>query len=678
MSSFEQLHPAVQYHVVNSLGWANLRPTQLAAIAPVLAGDHCLLLAPTAGGKTEAAFIPVLSRMLSESWTGISVLYLCPIKALLNNLEPRLSFYAGLVGRRVALWHGDISQSRKKKLRADPPDILLTTPESLEGMLISPRTDRDAWFGGLKTVIVDELHAFAGDDRGWHLRAVLARIERYTAKPAQRIGLSATVQNPDSLLAWLAPTGSRQVVGSSFVSTDADITIDHIGSIENAALVISRLYRGEKRLVFCDSRAVAERLGHELNQLDIRTFVSHASLSVAERKNAEEAFATERDCVIVATSTLELGIDVGDLDRVIQIDAPSTVSSFLQRMGRSGRRSGSQRSCLFLATSDQGFLQALGVTELWSRAWVEAVQPAALPWNVLAQQALLQTLEIGLIPRFELSEKLTVGFPELSSAGIQKTLIHLLEQGYLAEPEAGVLQIGGQAQREFGGSHYRDLLVTFSAADLLLAKYGTQEVGYIDPSVLAGDDEAKLVLLAGRSWSVRAVDFRRRTVALEPAADTGKARWIGGTKTISEDVAQAIRAVLRQGVSTVVTLSKRAKSRLDELQDEMPTAIHPPAVRQQGPARFQVWTYAGTKRNRTLLATLRDTGALRSNELYIDFRHAPALPVDVNTPMPERPPRKEWQAFVSTLKFAEMTEETLLEAEIVERFFCHSLHSYGT
>jgi ATP-dependent Lhr-like helicase len=670
VSSFDQLHPALQYHVVNSLGWASLRPTQLAAIPPVLAGDHCLLLAPTAGGKTEAAVIPVLSRMLTESWTGISVIYLCPIKALLNNLESRLSYYAGLVGRRVAVWHGDVSESRKKKLRADPPDILLTTPESLEGMLISPRTERAAWFGGLRTVIVDELHAFAGDDRGWHLRAVLARMEAYTARPAQRIGLSATVQNPESLLTWLAPTGNRQVVGSSSVSTDADVTIDHIGSLENAALIISRLYRGEKRLVFCDSRAAAERLGHELNQLGIRTFVSHASLSAAERKNAEEAFATERDCVIVATSTLELGIDVGDLDRVIQIDAPSTVSSFLQRMGRSGRRSGSRRSCLFLAISDQGFLQALGVTELWSRGWVEAVQAPALPWNVLAQQALLQTLEIGLVPSFELAQRLAASFPELPADGIKATLTHLLELGYLAEAEASVIQIGGQAQREFGGSHYRELLATFSGADLLLAKYGTQDVGYIDPSVLGGEDEAKLVLLAGRSWVVRAVDFGRRIVALEPAADTGKARWIGGTKTISEDVAKAIRAVLREGAGTVVTLSKRAKSRLEELQDEMPTAITPPAVRQLGPARFQVWTYAGTKRNRTLLATHRENGAMRANELCLDFRQAPKVPLDLHAPLPEPVPRIEWEPIAKTLKFAEMTEEGLLGTEIVARFYC--------
>lgn len=142
MSEFEKLHPALQYHVVNTLGWSSLRPTQLQAIEPILSGVNCLLLAPTAGGKTEAAIIPVLSRMMTDAWPGVSVIYVCPIKALLNNLEQRLSHYAGLVGRRVAVWHGDVTQSKKSHAIKDAPDILLTTPESLEGMLVSTRIDR--------------------------------------------------------------------------------------------------------------------------------------------------------------------------------------------------------------------------------------------------------------------------------------------------------------------------------------------------------------------------------------------------------------------------------------------------------------------------------------------------------------------------------------------------------
>lgn len=257
MNAFEQLHPALQYHIVNSLGWSSLRPTQLEAIEPIQQGVHCLLLAPTAGGKTEAAIIPILSRMLSEEWTGVSVLYVCPIKALLNNLELRLTHYAGLVGRSVGVWHGDISQARKQKALKAPPDILLTTPESLEGMLISTRVERLAWFTNLRTVVVDELHAFAGDDRGWHLRSILSRLDRYMPKPLQRIGLSATVSNPTELLTWFAPYGERRVVGSASVSTDADVTIDYVGSLENAATVISRLHHGQN--VWCSATLAAIR-----------------------------------------------------------------------------------------------------------------------------------------------------------------------------------------------------------------------------------------------------------------------------------------------------------------------------------------------------------------------------------------------------------------------------------
>jgi ATP-dependent Lhr-like helicase len=239
--------------------------------------------------------------MLVESWPATSVLYVCPIKALLNNLEPRLSHYASLVGRRVEVWHGDISQSRKNRALRDAPDILLTTPESIEAMLISIRVARPAWFGNLHTVIVDELHAFASDDRGWHLRSVLHRLDQYLGRPLQRIGLSATVSNPTELLSWLAPSGKRMVIGSASVSTDADVTIDHVESLENAATVISRLHRGEKRLVFCDSRSGAEQLTSLLREKDIRTFVSHASLSLSERRQAESAFAEEKDCVISPT-----------------------------------------------------------------------------------------------------------------------------------------------------------------------------------------------------------------------------------------------------------------------------------------------------------------------------------------------------------------------------------------
>lgn len=201
------LDPVVLHHVVNTLGWRDLRPMQRAAVTPVRDGSDALILAPTAGGKTEAALFPLLTRMAEQRWTGTSVLYLAPLKALLNNLRPRVEQYAGWLGRRAATWHGDVGASRRRTVLHERPDILLTTSESLESMLVSTRVDHRIFFADLHAVVVDEVHAFAGDDRGWHLLAVLERLTRVAGRPLQRIGLSATVGNPDQLLTWLQGPG---------------------------------------------------------------------------------------------------------------------------------------------------------------------------------------------------------------------------------------------------------------------------------------------------------------------------------------------------------------------------------------------------------------------------------------------------------------------------------------
>ncbi len=330
----QRLDTVLLHHIVNTLGWKSLRPLQQEAIDPLLSGSDAVLLAPTAAGKTEAAAFPLLSRMAAENWTGTSVLYVCPLKALLNNLLPRLETYTSWLGRTTALWHGDVTQPRRKAILRQRPDILLTTPESLESMLVSVNVDHHAFFQGLRTIVVDEVHAFAGDDRGWHLLAVLERLQRVVGRPVQRVGLSATVGNPEELLHWLqgASAGTRpaKVIaphlhanpdtgsGAAAGPPPGDVQLDYVGSLSNAATVIAALHRGEKRLVFCESRRQVEELGETLRAKGITTFLSHASLSVDERRRAEEAFADARDCVIVSTSTLELGIDVGDLGRVIR------------------------------------------------------------------------------------------------------------------------------------------------------------------------------------------------------------------------------------------------------------------------------------------------------------------------------------------------------------------------
>src|SRR5215216_4600660 len=244
-ASFELLHPAVQHHVVNSLGWRRLRPLQTATIEPILAGDHLIATAPTAGGKTEAAVLPLLSRILSEDWRGLSVLYVCPLRALLNDLHQRLDRYGQLIGRRVGRWHGDVDQSERDRLLAEPPDILLTTPESLEAMLVSPRVPHERWFADVRAVVVDEVHAFAGDDRGWHLLAVLERLSAVAGRDLQRIGLSATVGDPARLLQWLVGSSGSPALVVAPIDTAPiapELTIDHVGSLRNAATVISSLH----------------------------------------------------------------------------------------------------------------------------------------------------------------------------------------------------------------------------------------------------------------------------------------------------------------------------------------------------------------------------------------------------------------------------------------------------
>ena len=667
MGEFDKLHPAMQYHVVNSLGWSTLRPTQLAAIEPIHAGANCLLLAPTAGGKTEAAIIPMLSRMLTEAWPATSVLYICPIKALLNNLEPRLSYYAGLVGRRVEVWHGDVSQSRKQRALKDAPDLLLTTPESIEAMLISARIDRQNWFGNLQTVIVDELHALAADDRGWHLRSVLHRLDQYLKRPLQRVGLSATVSNPQELLEWFAPRGERIVVGSASVSTDADVTIDHVSSLENAATVITRLHQGQKRLVFCDSRSSAEQLSSMLRGRGVRTFVSHASLSAAERKQAEAAFSEEKDCVIVATSTLELGIDVGDLDKVIQIDAPSTVSSFLQRMGRTGRRGDSERNCLFLTTNDNAFLLALGIAQRWSEAWVEAARPPAAPWSIVAQQAMASVLEHGELPAHGLRDLLSGAFPELAPGKIQLLIENLVSSEFLIRGE-DLVSVGPRMEREFGRGHYRELLASFTGSMLLTGRHGSAEVGFIDPTALSGDKRDQLILLAGRSWQITGIEWAKKTVWLEPAKEGGKARWMGSARSLSGDVCHGIRSVLATGPSAAFTLSMRARDALNFLQDEMKISAGTSfIVSRRSDASNRTLTFAGTKFNRTIARRASTPGnkikfdALGVQAMPAMFEHSGSAFAELNA--------DELAIFSEAIKFAACLPPSLLAKSIQSRFF---------
>ncbi len=607
------LDPVVLHHVVNTLGWRDLRPMQRAAISPVRDGSDALLLAPTAGGKTEAALFPLLTRMVEQRWTGTSVLYLAPLKALLNNLQPRIEQYAGWLGRRAAVWHGDVSTSRRQALLYERPDILLTTPESLESMLVSTRVDHRLFFADLHAVVVDEVHAFAGDDRGWHLLAVLERLSRVADRPVQRIGLSATVGNPDQLLTWLQGSGAgrrpAEVVAPNAVAVadrppPGDIELDYVGSLANAATVIAGLHHGEKRLVFCESRQTVEQLGQLLREEGVTTFLSHASLSADERRRAEQAFSEARDCVIVSTSTLELGIDVGDLDRVIQIDAPATVASFLQRLGRTGRRAGTSRNCLFLALDGDALTEAAALLLLWSRGWVEPVSAPPEPRHIVAQQLLALCLQEHRVGD-RLWPQAWNGLGPFGESA-RPIVRHLVEHGYL-DQDGGMLFIGPAAERRFGRRHFMELTAVFTGPPEFTVLAGRDELGRIDPSLLTEEVRGdRRLLLGGRSWRVTYIDWRRRRCFVEPADGGGRARWRGsGWAYRSFELNRAVRDVLL-GADPPVAITRRAGGRLAGLRAEKAHLVHPggTVIVRDTDGDLRWWTWAGFRANATLTATL--------------------------------------------------------------------------
>ncbi len=676
MSAFDRLHPALQHHIVNSLGWRDLREVQALSIDAFMTGANLVILAPTAGGKTESAFFPVISQMLDESWSGLSILYVSPIKALLNNQEQRLDGYMRLVGRRAALWHGDTSQGERKQILVEPPDCLLTTPESLEVLLVSQKVDHRHVFRDVRIVVIDELHAFAGDDRGWHLLSVFSRIARIAERDLQRIGLSATVGNPDEMLDWLSSGSERpqQVVWpQGGDSKQPDVQLDYVGSLANAAKVISLLHRGEKRLVFCDSRSRVEQLAVLLRQHGIDTFVSHSSLGIDERRQAEEAFAQRQNCVIVATSALELGLDVGDLDRVIQIDAPGTVSSFLQRMGRTGRRADTNRNCLFLATNDEGLLRAAALIELWRRGFVEPVQAPPFPFHILAQQLMalvLQERGIGKSRWFSWVESVP-GFAEMAPERIAELVEVMLAKGILWSDD-GILAFAPEGEATFGRRNFMDILSVFTSPPLFKVMSGQKELGNVHESTFYRKEEGPAILvLAGRSWTTKHLDWKRRIAHVEPTDEKGRSRWLGEGQMLSHAVCQSIRRILAFEEDDP-SWSRRASAQFEELRDEHPwVSADSTCLVLQPNGQIRWWTFAGGIANSLLADTLKLHGDVKADNLCLHFPNASSLEevselIDALQPDDIAPvPNPE---AIENLKFSECLSPEIARLVFVARF----------
>lgn len=611
MAGLERLHPHLQHAIIHDLGWRSLRPVQELTIDAILDGCNAVVLAPTAGGKTEASIFPVLSRILTENLKPVSVLYVCPIRALLNNQEERLQSYARMVGLEVFKWHGDVADSKKQRFRQSPGHILMTTPESLEVMMISERTDAKAIFEGLSAVIIDEVHAFAADDRGAHLASLLERLVALTGRDIQRIGLSATVGNPLIIGEWLQGSSERpfRLVDPPKAKAARDLRLDLCADIGEVASAIGQIARGKKSLVFVESRSKAEKVAHALAGTGVEVFIHHSSVSRADRTLAEEQFAKGQNTAIVCTSTMELGIDVGDLDQVIQVDAPASVASFLQRLGRTGRRENTRSNCTFFCLSPESLLQSVALLRLAEAGWVEDVKPAAHAMHVLAHQVMALILQEGGISRHTLMPWVEAAYPfsSIRAERVQELVDTMVEREILYEAD-GLLSLGTRGEKLYGRRNFFELYAVFTAPPVMRVQHGKEDVGYVQALFVTMHDSSKGPLsfrLSGRAWEVGQIDFSKGVLHVRPAEHGRVPSWLGLPGVLSNALCMAMLDVLLHERQEGAWLSKVAASELAAMRASYDGLLEGgTAPLEENPDGVQWHTFAGGAVNRLLAAGL--------------------------------------------------------------------------
>jgi len=613
-STFSRLHPRLQSAIVARLGWTSLRAVQEEAGDAILGGSNAVVLAPTAGGKTEASLFPTLSMLLDNPTETVGALYIAPIKALLNNQAERLGRYTEMVGLDRMVWHGDVGSGPRKRFLKEPTELLMTTPESLEVMLVSTRVDARKLFADLRIVVIDEVHALAGSDRGAHLMSVLERLNALSKHDLQRVGLSATVGNPEAILGWLGGSSERPglVVDPPKPPARRKLLILHRPDLADLATDASKLARGQKSLLFCQSRAITESVADTLNLNGTRVYVHHSAVSKEERDEAEANFHKGSNACIVCTSTLELGIDVGDLDAVLQAEAPDTVGSFLQRMGRTGRRAGQAANMTFLCTTGYSVLQSLALIELAKKGWVEDVDVQDRCWPVLVHQLFALSLA-GNGVTAEAAWRHLSRVPDLQ--GIHRSefdrLLHWMVRDRSLDHVDGRLLLGPKAEKKFGRRNFMELYAVFSSPVTYKVEttnkrpLGTLGQSFVDQLV----EGTSSFLLAGRAWTPMQISHSDRLIVVQPAPRGRMPKWGGATpQFLGFDLCQAMRELLLSDEVSPVLHESAAevlagmRAGFSDLLDSATGGI------QEEDDALLWWTFAGGRVNNTLKYALLAVG----------------------------------------------------------------------
>lgn len=608
MNIFSRYAPFVQDFIYKN-NWEALRAIQVAAGDAIFNSDENVLLsASTASGKTEAAFFPILTLFSEDMPRSVGAIYIGPLKALINDQFMRLNDLCAEAEIPVWHWHGDVAQSHKNKLLKNPSGILQITPESLEALLLHKHAYIPKLFGDLRFIVIDEVHSLMRGDRGGQTLCLIERLSRLAGVNPRRIGLSATIGDLESTGKFLASGTGRGVIIPKIESKGVKwrLSMEHFyvrgpqasqdkqvdGALpelesptdvapENADPGIGYIFehtRGKKCLVFVNSREECEAVTTTLRQYceakhePDRFLIHHGNLSASYRETAEAVMKDEEQYkTTLTTATLELGIDIGRLERAFQIDAPFMVSSFLQRMGRTGRRDMPpemwfvmreelpEPRALLPTTVPWKLLQGIALVQLYlEERWVEPPKLDRLPFSLLYHQTMSTLASSGeMTPAALASKVLTLNyFHRISKDDFRIMLKHLIETDQIQRTEEGGLIVGIAGERQINSFKF---YAVFKENEEYTVRWGSQELGTIVLPPPVGEK----IALAGHVWTVEEIDHKRRLVYCEQVKGKVPAYFGECPGDINTKVLERMRQVLAEEKSYPY-LMKNAVSRLEQ------------------------------------------------------------------------------------------------------------------
>lgn len=573
-SAFERYASFIQEYIYRKK-WTDLREVQVEACDAVLDTDkHVIIASGTASGKTEAAFFPILTLLEQKPSDSVGIMYIGPLKALINDQFNRLSELLEDAQIPVWSWHGDVSQAHKKKALKVSKGVLQITPESLEALVMRHPGDACRLFSDLRFIVIDEIHALMGEDRGLQVLCLIDRLEKMTGCVPRRIGLSATLNDYAPAMDFLTSGSDKGAIAVGIQSHKRTISLCVESFIlpddESKAVSVLNQYNkflydnchDKKCLIFTNSRQNAEktigdmkREAEKRNESDV-FYVHHGSVSAELRKEAETALKeNEGPTVVAATLTLELGIDIGDLDSTIQLGAPFSCSSFVQRLGRSGRRTGKSQMMFLnlyynshknpLEAMPWSLLCSIAIIQLYlEERWVEPFEQKKKPFSLLAHQTLSTLMSCGELTPSELARKVLLlpAFKGIVSADEYRELLkYMLEKEYLQRMESGGVIVGLLGEKI---CNYFTFYAVFQDEETYKVLSKTGEIGTLDNCPALGE----VFVLAGRSWVVISVDEERKSIYVNPTKSSRIPIWNGSGGNIHEKIFKRIKKVLQEDI----------------------------------------------------------------------------------------------------------------------------------